>query len=492
MKHLAQLALAAVLLSGCASMAPPHQRPPLASAAGFDPEYRPDGEVVASQLSYRDWFNDPRLQGLIATALENNRDLLAATARIEQARARYRIQDSRRLPAVVANASGTRTRQPLGVNPAVTGGEVEGGPDAITFSRFDVGVGVSSFEIDFWGRIASLSEAARAEYLATVAAQRAFYIALIADTANTYFAIVEAEEQIALAEATAESRREGLRIARLRLENGVTSALPYRQAETLLTQAEQQLASERLSLAQLRNQLAVLVGGTIPDGLPQGLPLAAQADGRRLAAGLPSDLLLVRPDIIAAEERLRAARANIGAARAAFFPTISLTGNTGLSSSSLDGLFSDTGFGWSFGPTISLPIFDAGAREADLDLAEALTVEQVANYDRTVQTAFREVSDALAGRRYLAEQVETLTRAVEAQEQIARIARLRYREGVANYLEVLDAERNLFTAQQQLLATERAALQNGATLFVALGGGFGTAADEAAPELVRDPAPVQP
>ena len=272
----------------------------------------------------------------------------------------------------------------------------------------------------------------------------------------------------------------------------MTSALPYRQAETLLTQAEQQLASERLSLAQLRNQLAVLVGGTIPDGLPQGLPLAAQADGRRLAAGLPSDLLLVRPDIIAAEERLRAARANIGAARAAFFPTISLTGNTGLSSSSLDGLFSDTGFGWSFGPTISLPIFDAGAREADLDLAEALTVEQVANYDRTVQTAFREVSDALAGRRYLAEQVETLTRAVEAQEQIARIARLRYREGVANYLEVLDAERNLFTAQQQLLATERAALQNGATLFVALGGGLGTAADEAAPELVRDPAPVQP
>jgi outer membrane protein, multidrug efflux system len=465
------LALASTALAGCASMAPEHTRPQAATAPVFDPDYRPDGEVVAAQLSYRDWFADPRLVALIGSALENNRDLLAATARIEQARARYRIQDSRQLPTVVATGGATRTRQPLGVNPALDTGDVEGAPSSVTFNRFDVGVGVSSFEFDFWGRIASLSEAARAEYLATVAAQRAFYLSLIADTATTYFEIVETEEQIALAEATAESRREGLRIAQLRLDAGVTSALPYRQAETLLTQAEQQLASERLALARLRNQLAVLVGGTVPGGLPEGLTLAGQGDDRRLAAGLPSDLLLVRPDIVAAEEQLRAARANIGAARAAFFPTISHTGNAGLSSSSLDGLFSGDSFGWSFGPAISLPIFDWGAREADLDLARALEVEQVANYDRTVQTAFREVSDALAGRRWLAEQVETLRRAVTAQERIARIARLRYREGVADYLEVLDAERNLFNAQQQLLATERAWLQNRATLFVALGGG---------------------
>lgn len=468
----AAIALATTALAGCASMAPEHTRPPLATAPVFDPDYRPDGEVAASQLSYREWFADPRLVLLIGSALENNRDLLAATARIEQARARYRIEDSRRLPTVVADASGTRTRQPLGVNPALDTGDVEGAPSSVTFNRFDVGVGVSAFELDFWGRIASLSEAARAEYLATVAAQRAFYLSLIADTANTYFEIVETEEQIALAEQTAESRREGLRIAKLRLDNGVTSALPYRQAETLLTQAEQQLAAERLALARLRNQLAVLVGGTVPEALPAPLSLEAQGDKRRLAAGLPSDLLLVRPDIIAAEEQLRAARANIGAARAAFFPTISLTGNAGLASSSLDGLFSGDALGWSFGPSISLPIFDWGAREANLDLAQALEVEQVANYDRTVQGAFREVSDALAGRRWLAEQVETLERAVTAQERIARIARLRYREGVADYLEVLDAERNLFSARQQLLATERAWLQNRATLFVALGGGL--------------------
>lgn len=470
-RSLLAVTMASSLLAACASMAPDHVRPEGATSATFDLEYRPDGEVIASQLSYRDWFPDARLQGLIASALENNRDLLAATARIEQARARYRIQDSRRLPTIVANAGGTRTRQPLNVNPAFAQNDVPGAPTSVTFNRFDVGVGVSAFELDFWGRIASLSEAARAEYLATVAAQRAFYLSLIADTSTTYFEIVETEEQIALAEATAESRREGLRIARLRLDNGVTSALPYRQAETLLTQAEQQLASERLALAQLRNQLAVLVGGVVPAGLPEGLTLTQQGDTRRLAAGLPSDLLLVRPDIIAAEEQLRAARANIGAARAAFFPTISLTGNAGLSSNSLDNLFSSDGFASSFGPSLTLPIFDWGAREADLDLARALEVEQVANYDRTVQTAFREVSDALAGRRWLYEQVETLQRAVAAQERIARIAQLRYREGVADYLEVLDAERNLFSARQQLLATERAWLQNRATLFVALGGG---------------------
>ena len=474
MNRLIVLALVSTALSGCANFAPEHTRPDPGISSDYDAEFRPDGTVVASQLSYRDWFADPRLEGLIASALANNRDLLAATARIEQARGRYRIQDSRRLPAVVANASGVRTRQSLAGNPTLGAGSETGPetPASITYNRFDVGVGVSVFELDFWGRVANLSEAARAEYLATIAAQRAFYLSLIADTANTYFEIIETEEQIALAEATAESRREGLHIARLRLESGVTSALPYRQAETLLTQAEQQLAIERLALAQLRNQLTVLVGGAIPQDLPQGLTLAAQGDERRLAAGLLSELLLARPDIVAAEEQLRAARANIGAARAAFFPTISLTGSAGLASNSLDGLFSSDGLGWSFGPTITLPIFDWGAREADLDLAQALEVEQVANYDRTVQTAFREVSDALAGRRYLAEQVETLERALAAQERIARIARLRYREGVADYLEVLDAERNLFNAQQQLLLTRRAWLQNRATLFVALGGGM--------------------
>ena len=475
MRDLLLAAAASLTLAGCTNLAPVHERPALPVPPVYDDALRPDGSVVAAQLTYRDWFIDPRLEGLIETALANNRDLVAATARIAQARARYRIEDSRRLPTVVADANAARTRQAL--TGATLAGQVVDDdesptPNAITYNAFQLGVGVSSFELDFWGRVENLSDAARARYLATVAAQRAFYLSLIADVATTYFAIVETQEQIALAEATAGSRREALRIAQLRLDAGVTSALPYRQAETLLTQAEQQLASERLALASLRNQLVVLVGGAMPEGLPGGLQLTAQADARRLEPGLPSDLLLVRPDIIQAEELLRAARADIGAARAAFFPSIALTGRTGLTSDSLTSLLGTDGFGWSFGPSINLPIFDGGARDAQLDLAQAFEVEEVANYDRTVQAAFREVADGLAGRRWLAEQIATLERAIGAQERIARIARLRYREGVAGYLEVLDAERNLFAAQQQLLATRRAWLQNQATLFVALGGGF--------------------
>ncbi|RVQ67234.1 efflux transporter outer membrane subunit [Croceicoccus ponticola] len=465
MKRLLLIATASLALTGCVNLAPEHVRPELATALAYDAEYAPDGTVTASQMSYRDWFADPRLKAMLTSALANNRDLVAATARIEQARAQYRIQRSDSLPAVVASSGATRTRQAQSTSVGAANGPY-------TYDRFDIGVGVTGFELEFWGRVANLSESARAQYLSTVAAQRAFYLSLIADTANTYFAILESEEQIALAEATAQSRREGLRIAQLRLDAGVTSALPFRQAETLLTQAEQQLASERLVAARLRNRLAVLVGGTMPVDLPDGLSLTQQVDGRRLDAGLPSDLLLARPDIVAAEEQLRAARADIGAARAAFFPSISLTGSAGFASGSLDGLFSGDALGWSFGPSINLPIFDFGARDANLDFARAREVEEVANYDLAVQTAFREVADALAGRRYLAEQVATLERAVSSQQQIARVAQLRYREGVADYLEVLDAERNLFEARQTLIATRRAELQNRTTLFVALGGGF--------------------
>tara|TARA_R110000751_G_scaffold2018_14_gene9807 strand:- start:25493 stop:26902 length:1410 start_codon:yes stop_codon:yes gene_type:complete len=465
MNRLLCASVMALALAGCVNMAPDHTRPPLASAPAYDPEYRPDGTVVASALSYRDWFIDPRLVALIDTAVANNRDLIAATARIEQARAQYRIQDSRRLPTAVANASASRTRTPLGtVDPAASG--------SVTTDRFDVGVGVTSFELDFWGRVANLSDAARAQYLATEANQRAFYLSLIADVASTYFELLETNDQIDLAQATLESRQEGLRIAQLRLDAGVTSALPFRQAETLLTTAEQQLASEKLAQARLRNQLSVLVGGGFPAELPAALPMVAQENAMVLDAATPSDLMLVRPDIVAAEEQLRAARANIGAARAAFFPSISLTGSAGFASSELGDLFGSDGFTWSFGPSISLPIFDWGAREADLDLARARETEQVALYEKAVQTAFREVSDGLAGRRWLAEQVAAQEQGVAAQERIARLARLRYREGVADYLEVLDAERNLFSARQQLLATRRAYLQNGTTLFVALGGGL--------------------
>ena len=458
---------ACAMLAGCVNLAPEDTRPALATAQAFDPEYRPDGSVIASQLGWGDYFQDPQLKLLLATAVENNRDLMAATARIEQARAQYRIQESERFPQLDASGSVTRIRSNFNTTSATGSSR-----SAVTFNSYAVSVGISSFELDFWGRVRNLSDAARARYLATVSAQRAFYLSLIGDVSSTYLDLIETREQIALAEATLESRTEGLRIAKLRLDAGITSALDFRQAEALLTTAQQQLAAQRLSEAETRNQLTVLVGGSIPDGLTENLPaLGDQKFAGPLDAGLPSDLLLVRPDIVAAEQNLTAARANIGAARAAFFPSISLTGTTGFSSNSLDGLFTGNSFTWRSGPSIDLPIFDWGARDADLGLARALEVEAVANYDKTVQTAFREVSDALAGRRWVGEQVETARRAVAAQEAIARIARLRYREGVTNYLEVLDAERNLFSAQQDFLELLRIQDQNQVSLFITLGGG---------------------
>ncbi len=484
MRRAALAAAASLALSACVNFAPDHGRPALSTEPAYDPSYRPDGGVVASALAWQDYFADPRLDALIAQALVNNRDLLAATARIEQAQAQYRIRAAQRLPAVDGNAGFTRTRigsagstgtgtgigtgTGVGTGSGTTSG---GGSGGFTFNRYSVGVGVSAFELDFWGRVSNMSAAARAQYLSTVAAQRSFYLSLIGDVASAYFQLVETQEQLALARRTVDSRQEGLRIARLRLDAGVTSALDFYQAETLLTQAEQQVSVQQLSAATLTNQMTVLVGGRLPADLPAGTTLEQQTVTAALDPGLPSQLLLVRPDIVQAEELLRVDEANIGAARAAFFPTISLTGNAGLASSSLGRLLGGDAFNWSFGPSLRLPIFDWGAREADLGLARARRLESVANYDRTVQNAFREVSDALAGQRYIADQVAVLRRAVAANGQLAHLARLRYREGVANYLEVLDAERSLFTARQTLLTAQRQEMQNFAALYVALGGG---------------------
>lgn len=474
-RFLGSVAFSVFFLSACSHIQPDYKSPALPTQTAYDDSLQPEGTLVASQISWQDYFVDQRLQTLIQTALENNRDLKAATARIEQARARFRIQDSRRLPTVAANGSAVRSRVPTdsgSVGSTTGAGQNANVPDSVTFNNFDIGVGVASYELDFWGRLRNLSEAARAEYLATEAAQRAFYISLIGDVASTYFDLVESKAQIALAEDTMRSREEGLDLARIRLESGITSALDFHQAQALLTQAEQALSTQKLTEAQKRNQLTVLIGGLFPEQLPAGLSLEEQTSARPLQAGLPSDLLLVRPDIVSAEQRLRSASANIAVARAAFFPTITLTGSGGFTSSELSDLFSTDSLTWRFGPSISLPIFDSGARKADLALARATEEEAVANYDKTIQNAFRDVSDALAGRRWLSELVNARLRTVDAQEQIAHLAQLQYKEGVANYLEVLDAERNLFTARQSLLQARRMEDQNSVSLFIALGGGL--------------------
>jgi multidrug efflux system outer membrane protein len=455
--------LLAAGLAGC-SMAPRYTQPVPPIAQTFPLSQPPPGAVPANQVSWRDFFEDPRLEIVIETALARNRDMAVAVAQIEVARAQYRIRQAARLPNVDLGASGGRARQPA---------DITGLGAAVTAETYDIDVGISAFELDFWGRVRSLSDAARFDYLATVEAQRAFRLSLIRQVAIAYMTLRENEERIALAERTLVARRESLEIAQLRLDAGVTSSADYDQAVTLLTDAQGQLAELHRTRALAEDLLTVLVGGPVDvSALPPPRPLAQQQMFNRLDAGLPSDLLVNRPDVIQAENQLRAANANIGAARAAFFPRISLTGATGYASRDLDSLVGVDRSAWNYGAGVVLPLLDWGARRGDLDAAKAQRDIAVATYQKTVQTAFQDVADALAGRKYIADQIVAQERAVAAQERLAETARLRYANGIAIYLEVLDAERNLFSAQQALLQLRGANLRNQIALYVALGGGL--------------------
>jgi multidrug efflux system outer membrane protein len=455
--------LLAAGLAGC-SLAPRYEQPapPIAQAYPL-PQAPIPGAVKAVDLAWRDFFRDPRLQVVMETALARNRDLAVAVAQIEQARAQYRVQRSQRLPGVDLSGSGARARQPA---------DLTGLGQPITAESYDIDLGVTAFELDFWGRVRNLSEAARYNYLATLEGQRAFRLSLIRQVAIAYLTLRENEERIALAERTLAARRESLEIAELRLDAGVTSSADYDQAVTLMTDAQAQLAELRRTRAVAENLLVVLVGGPVDvAALPPALPLAQQQMFNRLDAGLPSDLLVNRPDIIQAENQLRAANASIGVARAAFFPQISLTAATGYASRELDDLVGADRRAWNYGGGFNLPLLDWGERRGQLDAAKAQRDIAVATYQRTVQSAFQDVADALAGRRYIAEQIVAQQRAVAAQERLAETARLRYANGIAIYLEVLDAERNLFATQQSLLQLRGASLRNQAVLYVALGGG---------------------
>ena len=464
------VAFAPLMLISACDLAPKHITPALSTPTEFPPEVSPSGaRADAVEVPWQRFYQDERLRELIAQALDNNRDLRIAVARIEEARGLYRIQRADQLPQLGASAEASRNR--IGTAAATN---TSTGATGATIDGYNVGVGVTSFELDFWDRVRNLSAAARSRYFATVSAERAFRISLIRDLATAYITSRSLAEQAEQADRAVSSRAEGLRIAKLRLDAGVTSALDYRQAESLLTQAETQVASLHNLRAQQRNIVRLLVGAPInEESLAAPRLLGDQGIVRGFDAGLPSDLLVNRPDIIAAEETLRAARANVGAARAAFFPRISLTGNFGFASTSLDNLLSDSGTNWSFGPSITLPIFDWGARKGDLSVARARESIEVATYERTVQVAFREVSDALANRRYLAEQIEAQQRTVTAQSALTRLARLRYTNGVAQFLEVLDAERNLLSAQQALIQLRGAQLSSIVSLYSAIGGGLG-------------------
>jgi multidrug efflux system outer membrane protein len=465
--------LTVALLAAC-SQQPKYVQPALPTAPEFPAATFPQSSGPrATEVAWRSFFGDPRLQALIEQALVNNRDLRAAVLRIEEARGQYRIQRADRLPTVGVDAGAGVSRSnfgPGGQNgqpgqPGQNGG-------ARTDTRFDVGASVASFELDFWGRIRSLTEAARANYLSTIHAQRAFQISLVADVAEAYLTERELDARIDLAQRTVASRTRALEIGRLRLQAGVTSGLDYRQIETLLAQAQAQVANLQLQRSQTRNILEFLVGGPVPGALPAPLPMERQKLIENITAGLPSELLTNRPDILEAEELLRAANANVGAARAERFPRISLTGALGFASNALGSLFSGGAFNFDGGVGAGLPIFDGGRIRGNIVVAQARSGIAIAGYERVIQQAFREVSDQLAARRWLAERLTAQARELEAQRVRSNLATLRYQNGVTSYLEVLDAQRELFAAEQQVLATRREQLTNAVGVYVALGGGI--------------------
>jgi multidrug efflux system outer membrane protein len=463
------MACAACLVLASCNFAPHYQQPDLPVASTFESAdiATPGGDRLASEITWEVFFRDPTLKQLIATALERNRDLAASVARIDQAQALYRVQRSAQFPQLSAGADATRTKTPLNVVEP----EDANTNTSIHFNQYSVQVAVTSFELDFWGRVANMSESARRNYLATVEATQAFRLSLISNVAATYYAILSGNEGIALAQHTLATRQYAREVAKERLDAGATSLVDFQQASILVTQAETQLAELQRTTGQQRNQLAILIGGPLLVDIRARHEMGDADQFSELDAGLPSSLLTLRPDVRAAEQSLRAADADIGAARADYFPRISLTGNFGYVSPELSDLFVPGKQAWLISGFVTLPIFDAGRRRAQVSFSEARQTELVANYQKTVQVAFREVSDALIARQRLKEQIAAQERAVAAEERLAEAAELRYQNGISIYLEVVDAKRSLFAAQQQLIQLRAAALQNGASLYVALGGG---------------------
>jgi multidrug efflux system outer membrane protein len=454
MKKLAPLA--ALLLAGCMTMEPAYDRPDPAVPASWPvgDAYLRRSEAELPAVTYRELFRDPRLQSLIEQGLDGNRDLAAAAANIAAARARYRIQRAELFPEIDARVG-------------VTGSEADGGG---TSADFTAGVGVPSFELDLFGRIRSLSKSQQNLYFASEAATRATRLALVADIADAWLTYGADASLLAIAEDTAASAQRSVSLTRARLEGGIAPRTDLRQAELVLRGAEASVARQRTALAQDINLLQLLVGAPIDPGLlPASIEQAAPTV-HPLPAGVSSLVLLRRPDVMQAEFQLRAANAEIGAARAALFPSISLTGLLGIASSSLTGLFSGGSFGWNASADATYSIFRAGAGVANVRLNEAERDAAVANYQKAIQTAFREVSDALARQGTAGDEL----RAREAQRASAadnyRLSEARYRAGIDNFLLTLDSQRTYFAAQQTLVQMRLESATNLVDLYRALGG----------------------
>ncbi|KVM59756.1 multidrug transporter, partial [Burkholderia ubonensis] len=413
-------------------------------------------------IGWREFFVDPRLQRLIEIALNNNRDLRVAVLNIAAARAQYQITRADLFPKLDAVGTGDRQRLPNALT-AIPGRNIT--------TTYNVGL-QASWELDLFGRLQSLKDQALAKYLATAQARKASEIALVAQVADQYLTVLSTDDLLKVTENTLKSAQASYDLTKLRFDNGTGSELDLRQAQTIVETAQANQQSQARLRAQALNALVLLVGQPLPDDLPPGLPLDAQNFLTDIPAGLPSDLLTRRPDIMEAEQSLLAANANIGAARAAFFPRISLTGAFGTASPTLGGLFKAGTAAWSFAPQITMPIFEGGANLANLDLANVQKRIEIANYEKAIQSAFREVSDGLAARGTYDQQIGALQRNEHAQQRRYDLSDLRYRNGVDSYLSVLTAQTDLYAAQQTLITARLARWTNLVDLYRSLGGGW--------------------
>ncbi|NNB05538.1 efflux transporter outer membrane subunit [Pseudomonas fragi] len=456
------LLVMAMTLAGC-SMIPDYQRPeaPIPQAFPQGAAYPALQATQTAQIGWRTFFKDPALHRLVDLALENNRDLRKAALNVAAYRAQYRIQGSALLPAVGVDSKGGRSRTPADLSQ--TGQQGTSGENSLQ-------VGLTSYELDVWGRIRSLDRNALETYLASEETQRSVQIGLVADVAMAYLTWETDRQLLAVTRSTLENYRHNLELIQASSEAGTASDLDVRQARTLVDSARGQVQTYTRQVAQDVNALRLLLGTSIPSDLPE-----SNLNGQVMAeipAGLPANLLQQRPDIQAAEHQLLAANANIGAARSAFFPRITLTAGAGTASSQLSGLFNSGSETWSFIPQIHLPIFTGGRLKASLDYAKIQKDIGVANYEQTIQVSFREVSDGLAAMGTWGEQLKSQQDLVRATDEYTQMALQRYEEGVDNYMTLLDAQRQLLSARQQLLNGHLAKLSAQIQLYKALGGGW--------------------
>jgi multidrug efflux system outer membrane protein len=463
--------LGAALLSGCIDLAPAYHRPAAPTPAQFPtgPAYPPPPAAARAVVGWQDFFSDPKLKVVIEQALANNRDLRVAVANIAAARAQYRVQRSELLPTITLDASATWAHEPLST---LSGGLAPGVTGAFNEHIYSFTGGFSAYQLDLFGRLRNLTRAAQEQYFASREARDAAQISLVSEVAAAYLTLGSDRALLQVARDTLQNGTETLTVTRQLFANGIDTELDVSQAETIVDQARSDAARLTTHIAQDKNALDLLVGAAVPeDLLPGGIgqPVVVL---ERLPAAVSSHVLLERPDVLQAENQLRAANADIGAARAAFFPSISLTGTGGAESTTLSSLFRGGSKAWIFTPTVSQTIFDFGANRGNLALATAMRDASVANYEKAIQTAFREVADALAERGTIDEQLAAQRALTAASANSLRLSTLRFREGADTYLNVLVAQRGLYAARQTLVATQLAQATNLVTLYAALGGGL--------------------